>query len=68
MNHDRCEINAYTKDDWKKLLDLVTVSKEVKEKLLRDYGEEKEINDRSRKVEDKRIKKDLEHIITHELE
>lgn len=68
MNHDRCEINAYTKDDWKKLLDLVTVSKEVKEKLLRDYGEKKEINDRSREVEDTRIKNDLEHIITHELE
>lgn len=68
INHDRCEINAYTKDDWKELLDLVTVSKEVKEELLRDYEEKKKINDRSRKDEDERIKKDLEHIRTHEVE
>lgn len=66
MNHDRCDINPYHKDDWEELLKLVTVSKEVKDELMSDYGNVMAGNDRSRKDEDERIKKDLDHIRTHE--
>lgn len=65
MLHDRCEIKAFTKDVWKKLLIPVTVSKKRKRQLLRKYDKIMNGNDRSRKDEDENIKKDLDHIKTN---
>lgn len=62
MQHERCEIRAFTKDVWVKLLDIVTVSDKCKNKLLNSYGNILNGNDRSRKIEDARIQKDLDHI------
>lgn len=62
MKYERCEIRAFTKDVWEKLLDIVTVSKECRNELLNGYGNILNGNDRSRKIEDARIQKDLDHI------
>lgn len=62
MQHDRCEIMAFTKNVWEKLLNFVTVSEECKKQLLEEYGNKMVGNDRSREEEDRRIQKDLDHI------
>lgn len=61
MQHDRCEIKAFTKGVWETLLDIVTVSEECKNELLNCYGNTLNGNDRSREIEDARIKEDLDH-------
>lgn len=68
MLHDRCEIKAFTKDIWEKLLDLATVSKKCKKQLLEDYDNRMKGNDKSTKDEDEYIQKDLNHIRTNESE
>lgn len=62
MQHDRCEIMAFTKDVWEELLNFVTVSDECKKQLLREYCNEMDGNDRSREKEDRRIQEDLDNI------
>lgn len=62
MQHERCEIRAFTKDVWEKLLDIVTVSEEFKNELLNGYGNILNGYDRSREIEDARIQEDLDHI------
>lgn len=62
MQLERCEIRAFTKDVWEKLLDIVTVSEECKNEIVNCYGNTLNGNDRSRKIEDARIQKDLDHI------
>lgn len=66
MLHKRCEMKAFSKDVWEELLDLLTVSDEVKEQLLEDYDKRMKGNDRSRKDEDEYIQEDLDHIRTNE--
>lgn len=65
--HGRCEIKAFTKDIWKKLLDLATVSKKCKKQLLVDYNNRMKDNDRSAKDEHEYIQKDLNHITTNDM-
>lgn len=60
MEHKRCEIMAFTKDVWEKLLHSVAVSKRCKKQLLNNYDKKMKGNDRSRKDEDEYIKEDLE--------
>lgn len=62
MNHRRCEIRAFTEDDWKDLFGIATVSKKVSGQLMDRYGTITPGNDRSRKKEDKRIQNDLDYI------
>lgn len=62
MQHDRCEIMAFTKDVWEELLNFVTVSDECKKQLLREYCNEMDGNDRSREEKDRRIQEDLDNI------
>lgn len=62
MQHARCEVKAFTENDWKDLFNIVDVSKAVRVYLLANYGTKIEKNDRSRKDEDKRIMDDLEYI------
>lgn len=62
MQHERCEIRAFTKDVWERLLDIVTVSEECKNEIVNCYGNTLNGNDRSRKIEDARIQEDLDHI------
>lgn len=62
MQHDSCEIMAFTKDVWKTLIDIVTVSSTCKTQLLNGYGNILNGNDRSRKMEDELIQEDLDHI------
>lgn len=62
MNHRRCEIRAFTEDDWKDLFGIATVSKKVSGQLMDRYGTITAGNDRSRKKEDKRIQNDLDYI------
>lgn len=58
MHHDRCEIMAFTEDIWKGLFKMTTGS----DQLPDNYDDIEDGNDRSRKDEDKRIRKDLKHI------
>lgn len=67
MRHDRCEIKEFSKDVWNELLNFVTVSDKCKKKLLREYGNKIDRNDRSREDEDRRIQEDLDHIRNNEL-
>lgn len=59
MDHERCEIRAFTKEDWKDLFGIANVSQAVSDQLMDGY------DDRSRKVEDTRIRSDLNYIDTH---
>lgn len=68
MHHDRCEIMAYTKADWKELLNIApNLDKREAEKLLQDYEKILGGHDRSRKDEDKRIWSDMCHIRENQL-
>lgn len=70
MQHKPCEIMAVTKDVWEELLDIVTLSKKCENNLLNGYGDIHVLNgnDRSWKIEDVRIQKDLDHIRTNKSE
>lgn len=65
MQHERCEVKAYSKEVWKKLLKELKVSKRVEHDLLKTYTDIRNGNDRSREEEDKRIRKDLRSIGKH---
>lgn len=62
MHHERCEIRAFTKKDWKDLFGIANVSQAVSDQLLGRYGTTTAGNDRSREEEDKRIQSDLNYI------
>lgn len=66
MQHARCEVKAFTKDDWEDLFNIVHVSKAARDYLLENYGTRMVNNDRSRKDEDKWIMDDLEYIQNNE--
>lgn len=63
MQHDRCEIMAFTEDIWKQLFQMTTGS----DQLPDDYDNIEDGNERSRKDEDERIQTDLNHIRNNEL-
>lgn len=63
MRHKRCKIKAFNKGVWIKLFKRTTGSK----KLPGKYDKITAGNERSRKDEDKRIRKDLKHIRDNEL-
>ncbi|XP_052695989.1 uncharacterized protein LOC128174485 [Crassostrea angulata] len=54
----QCRIEAFTKKVWKDLLDVTGISRQ----MMSNYNRRKRGCDRSRKNEDKRIKKDLNEI------
>lgn len=62
MQHERCDIDAFSKNIWERLVKKMDVIPEVKKDILDYYTIQKEGNDRSRENEDKLIKKDLEYI------
>lgn len=62
MDHERCEIRAFTKKDWKDLFGIANVSQAVSDQLLGRYGTTTAGNDRSREDEDTRIQSDLNYI------
>lgn len=62
MLHERCDIKAFSKSTWERLVKKMDVIPEVKKYILDYYTIQKEGNDRSREIEDKLIKKDLEYI------
>lgn len=68
MLQARCEIEAFTKDVWEELFNIMDLSPEVKTKLVDDYGHVTDDNDRSRESEDNRIKEDLFYIRTRSFE
>lgn len=63
MRHKRCKIEAFNKGVWKELFKRTTGSK----KLPGKYDKITAGNERSRKDEDKRIRKDLKHIRDNKL-
>lgn len=62
MDHKRCEIRAFTKEDWEDLFGIANVSQAVSDQLLGRYGTPTAGNDRSREDEDTRIQSDLNYI------
>lgn len=58
MQHNRCDIKAFTEDIWKELFRMTTESDELPD----DYDKITDGNERSRKDEDERIRIDLNHI------
>lgn len=62
MLHECCDIKAFSKSTWERLVKKMDVIPEVKKYILDYYTIQKEGNDRSREIEDKLIKKDLEYI------
>lgn len=62
MLQARCEIEAFTKDVWEELFNIMVLSPEVKTELVDGYGHVMDDNDRSRESEDNRIKEDLSYI------
>ncbi|XP_052695979.1 uncharacterized protein LOC128174470 [Crassostrea angulata] len=62
MQHERCEVKAYSKKVWEKLLKELKLSNSDEHDLLKTYTDIRNGNDRSREEEDKRILKDLRSI------
>lgn len=62
MQHDRCEVKAYSKEIWEKLLKELKLSNSDEHDLLKTYTDKRNGNDRSREEEDKRIQEDLRSI------
>lgn len=62
MDHERCEIRAFTKAVWEDLFGIANVSQAVRDQLMGRYGTTTDDNDRSREEEDKRIQRDLDYI------
>lgn len=65
MQHERCEVKAYSKKVWEKLLKELKLSNSDEHDLLKTYTDIRNGNDRSREEEDKRIRKDLRSIGKH---
>lgn len=65
LGGNRCRIEAFTKDVWLALLAVMGMSKESRKRVIQLYGLKLGNYDRSRKDEDRRIKKDLNHIKLH---
>lgn len=65
MQHERCEVKAYSKKVWVKLLKELKISNSDEHDLLKTYTDIRNGNDRSREEEDKRIRKDLRSIGKH---
>lgn len=65
MQHDRCEVKAYSKEIWEKLLKELKLSNSDEHDLLKTYTDKRNGNDRSREEEDKRIQEDLRSIGKH---
>lgn len=62
MLHDRCRILAYNEDAWVDLLNFANASVSLRSDLLGRYDTQRNNHDRSRKVEDDRIRSDLRYI------
>lgn len=63
MHHDRCEIEAYSKETWETLLNIApNLQKSEADIILKKYKKKLGGHDRSRRDEDKNIKNDLNHI------
>lgn len=65
MQHERCEVKAYSKEIWEKLLKELKLSNSDEHDLLKTYTDKRNGNDRSREEEDKRIQEDLRSIGKH---
>lgn len=65
LGGNRCRIEAFTKEVWEALLAVMDMSEEFRRRTMRNYDTRLENHDRSRQSEDRRIKKDLNHIKLH---
>lgn len=60
-----CRIEAFTKEVWEALLAVMDIPEKYRKRVMGVYGLKLENNDRSRQGEDRRIRKDLNHIKLH---
>lgn len=65
LGGNRCRIESFTKEVWEALLAVMNMSEESRKRIMRAYGLKFEHYDRSRQGEDRRIRKDLNHIKSH---
>lgn len=65
LGGNRCRIESFTKEVWEALLAVMNMSEESRKRIMRVYGLKLENYDRSRQGEDRRIRKDLNHIKSH---
>lgn len=65
LGGNRCRIESFTKEVWEALLAVMDMSEESRKRIMRAYGLKFEHYDRSRQGEDRRIRKDLNHIKSH---
>lgn len=65
LGGNRCRIESFTKEVWEALLAVMDMSEESRKRIMRVYGLKLENYDRSRQGEDRRIRKDLNHIKSH---
>lgn len=65
LGGNRCQIESFTKEVWEALLAVMNMSEESRKRIMRVYGLKLENYDRSRQGEDRRIRKDLNHIKSH---
>lgn len=65
LGGNRCRIESFTKEVWEALLAVMDISEEVRKQIIQQYASKFENGDRSRQGEDRRIRKDLNHIKSH---
>lgn len=65
LGGNRCRIEAFTKDVWEALFAVMGMSNESRKRAMQLYDLKLKNQDRSRQGEDRRIRKDLNHIKLH---
>lgn len=65
LGGNRCRIESFTKEVWEALLAVIDMSEESRKQFIQLYALKLKEYDRSRQGEDRRIRKDLNHIKSH---
>lgn len=65
LGGNRCRIESFTKEVWVALLAVMDMSEKSRTQFIQSYALKLENDDRSRQSEDRRIRKDLNHIKSH---
>lgn len=65
LGGNRCRIESFTKEVWEALLAVMDISEEIRKQIIQSYALKFKNGDRSRQGEDRRIRKDLNHIKSH---
>lgn len=65
LGGNRCRIESFTKEVWVALLAVMDMSEKSRTQFIQSYALKLENDDRSRQGEDRRIRKDLNHIKSH---